>query len=432
MKKIICALLVAAAILTDVSALEPPSVDAKGAFLMELETQAVLFEQNADEKLYPASITKLMTALVVLEKANPEDIVTVKKEGLDGLPEMGSSVFLVPGEQMPLMDLLKYLLVSSGNDAANALAIHIGGTLSDFVAMMNSKAQSLGCTNTQFANAHGLHDEDHYTTARDLSLIAQAAIENKTIAEIVAMPQVKVAATNKHKAQTFTTTNHLISKIKDGNYYYPDAIGIKTGFTTPAGYCLTAAAVKGELTYLSVVLGAVKREDGKIGSFTESIKLLDYAEKNFSVQLVVQSSDPIAEVPVKLSSERDAVVAVPEGSISALLPNDFDRTKLVIDYDVVKSIDAPVTKGQALGNATFSYEGKEYGKLALVAAEDIGRSQVLYVVSRITGFFGSTAFKIIVGVLLSVVVLAGVALVAMRVTNQRRHRRRGGRGKYRR
>ncbi|ODU66378.1 MAG: hypothetical protein ABT00_22300 [Bordetella sp. SCN 68-11] len=196
--------------------------------------------------------------------------------------------------------------------------------------------------------------------------------------------------------------------------------------------CLTAAAVKGELTYLSVVLGAAKREDGKIGSFTESIKLLDYAEKNFSVQLVVQSSDPIAEVPVKLSSERDAVVAVPEGSISALLPNDFDRTKLVIDYDVVKSIDAPVTKGQALGNATFSYEGKEYGKLALVAAEDIGRSQVLYVVSRITGFFGSTAFKIIVGVLLAVIVLSGAALVTMRVTNQRRRRRRGGRGKYRR
>lgn len=432
MKRLICMLMIAAALLTGASAVEPPSIDAKGAVLLELKTGTTIFEQNADEKLFPASTTKLMTALVVLEKANPEDIVTVKKEALDGLPEMGSSVFLIPGEQMPLMDMLKYLLVSSGNDAANALAMHIAGTMDDFVAMMNSKAQSLGCTNTNFTNAHGLHNENHYTTARDLSLIATAAIENKTIAEIVAMPQVKVAATNKHNAQTFTTTNHLISKIKDGSYYYPDAIGIKTGFTTPAGYCLTAAAVKGELTYLSVVMGAAKREDGKIGSFTESIKLLDYAEKNFSVQLVVQSSDPIAEVPVKLSSERDAVVAVPEGSISALLPNDFDRTKLVINYEVAESVDAPVTKGQPLGNATFSYEGKEYGKLALVANEDIGRSQVLFIVSRITGFFGSTAFKIIVGVLLAVIVLAGAALVAMRVTNRRRRRNRRGGGKYRR
>lgn len=411
----------------------PPVINAKGAILYEVKTGEVLFEQNADQRLFPASTTKLMTAVVALEKGNPADMVTVSPQALQGLPERGSSVFLIAGEQMPFSDLIRYLLVASGNDAANALAEHVGGSVEGFVDMMNATAASLGCTGTHFANPHGLHEEDHYTTARDLLLIARHAMENPTIAEIVATPQIKLPPTNKHaKETTLTTTNHLITKIRQSAYYYEPAIGVKTGFTTPAGYCLIAAARNDDLTYLSVVLGASKAEDGTLGSFTESIKLLDYAKDNFSIQLLVQGSDPITEVPLRLATDRDTLVLTPEGSLSALLPADFDKSLVTVDFTVDEDICAPVTKGQPLGKATFSYNGKAYGTLNLVSSADVERSKTLYVVDRITSFFSSTAFRIAVGAVLALLVIFAVWLFVMRARSKRRRRRlrsssRGGR-----
>lgn len=431
LKKIACLTLVFAALLTPACAVEPPAVNARAAILYEVKSGEILFEQNADAQLFPASTTKLMTAIIALEQGNTDDVVTVSEQALAGLPERGSSVFLVAGEQMPFLDMLKYLLISSGNDAANALAEHVGGSVDSFVAMMNAKAAELGCTGTHFANPHGLHDDDHYTTARDMLLIARCAMDNPTIAEIVALPQTKIAPTNKHPNEsTLTTTNHLISKIKQAEYYYPSAIGVKTGFTTPAGYCLVAAAVNGDLTYISVVLGGEKAEDGALGSFTETIKLLDYAKDNFSLQLLTEASDPITEVSVRLAADRDTLVLTPEGSLSALLPADFDKSKVDIQFTVDEDIRAPIAKGQSLGKATFSYGGRDYGTLKLVASADVERSQTLYVVDRITSFFSSTAFRIAVGAVLALAALSVAGLFLLRARNKRRRRRQRGRGGY--
>lgn len=434
LKTLLCLILVAAALLTPACAAEPPVINAKAAILYEVKSGEVLFELNADTQLYPASTTKLMTALVALENGNLTDMVSVSSTAVDGLPERGSSVFLITGEEMVFSDLIKYLLVASGNDAANALAEHVAGSQDAFADMMNAKAQALGCTGTHFANPHGLHDDNHYTTARDMMLIAEAALQNPTIAEVVAMPQVTIAATNKHPNETtLTTTNHLISRIRQGDYYYPSAIGMKTGFTTPAGYCLVAAAQNDDLTYISVVMGAAQAEDGTLGNFTETIKLLDYAADNFSVQNLVQASDPITEVPIRLSSERDTIMLTPEGDLSALLPNDFDKSLVEIDIKVDEDIKAPVTKGQALGSATFTYNGRQYGTLDLVASDDVGRSQVLFVVDSITSFFGSTAFRIAVGAVMGLIAIFAAWLCIMRSRNRRRRRyQRQRNGRYRR
>jgi len=435
LKKIACLTLVLAALLVPACAAEPPVINAKAAILYEAKSGEILFEQNADAQLYPASTTKLMTAIVALEQGNPDDVVTVSEQAIAGLPERGSSVFLAAGEQMPFLDMLKYLLISSGNDAANALAEHVAGSTDAFVALMNAKAAELGCTGTHFANPHGLHDDDHYTTAHDMLLIARHALDNPTIAEIVALPQTKIAPTNKHPNEsTLTTTNHLISKIKQSEYYYPSAIGVKTGFTTPAGYCLVAAAVNGELTYISVVLGGAKAEDGSLGSFTETIKLLDYAKDNFSFQVLAEASDPITEVPVRLATDRDTLVLTPEGSLSALLPADFDKSAVKVQFTVDEDIRAPISKGQTLGKATFSYDGRDYGTLNLVASADVERSKTLYIVDRITSFFSSKAFRIVVGTVLALAVLSVAGLFMLRAHNKRRRRRQHSRsrGGYRR
>ena len=422
-KKIICILFAAVLLVTPALAAAAPEhpVAAKGAILYELNTDTVLLEQDADARLYPASTTKLMTALVAMEYGNPEDIITVPAEAVDGLFELGSASYLLAGEEISFMDLMEYMLIASGNDAANAMAIHISGSISAFADLMNNRAQELGCTNTHFVNPHGLHDEEHYTSARDLLRIAKAAMENPTIAEIVAKDEVVLPITNKHpQTTTKYTTNYLISRKSTRDYYYEGAIGIKTGTTTPAGLCLVGACVKGDYTYYTVVLGAEKGENGERNQFIETAKLFDYGAENFSQQVMLSSSEPIAEVPVRLSNEKDSVVVTPSENITAMLPNAFETSDLTMRYTVEESVAAPVQAGDVLGKLTVSYEGKTW-QLDLVASSDAARSTVLYILDRITGFFASTAFKIIVA---SIVALIVILVVYVILVNRRRAKRR--------
>ena len=422
-KKIICLLFAAVLLATPALAATAPEhpVAAKGAILYELNTDTVLLEQDADARLYPASTTKLMTALVAMEYGNPEDIITVPAAAVDGLFELGSASYLLAGEEISFMDLMEYMLIASGNDAANAMAIHISGSISAFAELMNNRAQELGCTNTHFVNPHGLHDEEHYTSARDLLRIAKAAMQNPTIAEIVGKDEVVLPITNKHpQTTTKYTTNYLISRKSTRDYYYEGAIGIKTGTTTPAGLCLVGACVKGDYTYYTVVLGAEKGENGERNQFIETAKLFDYGAENFSQQVMLSSSEPIAEVPVRLSNEKDSVVVTPSENITAMLPNAFETADLTMRYTVEESVAAPVQAGDVLGKLTVSYEGKTW-QLDLVASSDAARSTVLYILDRITGFFASTAFKIIVA---SIVALIVILVVYVILVNRRRAKRR--------
>ena len=425
-KKIICILFAAVLLVTPALAAAAPEhpVAAKGAILYELNTDTVLLEQDADARLYPASTTKLMTALVAMEYGNPEDIITVPAEAVDGLFELGSASYLLAGEEISFMDLMEYMLIASGNDAANAMAIHISGSISAFADLMNNRAQELGCTNTHFVNPHGLHDEEHYTSARDLLRIAKAAMQNPTIAEIVAKDEVVLPITNKHpQTTTKYTTNYLISRKSTREYYYEGAIGIKTGTTTPAGLCLVAACVKGDYTYYTVVLGAEKGENGERNQFIETAKLFDYGAENFSQQVMLSSSEPIAEVPVRLSNEKDSVVVTPSENITAMLPNAFETSDLTMKYTVEESVAAPVQAGDVLGKLTVSYEGKTW-QLDLVASSDAARSTVLYILDRITGFFASTAFKIIVAAIVALIVILVVYVILVNRRRAKRRRRR--------
>lgn len=423
-KKFVCALLAAALLVLPCLAADAPTVAAKAAILYEKSTGETLLEQNADEKLYPASTTKLLTAALALEYGNPNDVITVTKEATDQLYEQGSSVYLITGEQMPFMDMLRYLLIASGNDAANALAIHISGSLEAFVKLMNNKAQELGCTNTHFTNPNGLPDENHYTSARDLLKIALYAMENETLAGIVKEPSVTLPVTNKHaKTTTKYSTNYmLVGNKSNPSYNYEGCIGIKTGSTTAAGLCFISALQKDDLTFYTVVLGAAKGQDGSMGSFAETKKLFEYAKSNFSIQVMLRDTEPICEVPVRLAADKkESVMLTPEESLTALLPTDFKSADLQLDYAAVQSVDAPVKEGQALGTLTVSYQGKEYGTLKLVASSAVQRSETLYIIDRITSFLGGTAFKIILAAVVALILILGGYVVFV---NRRRSRRR--------
>lgn len=425
LKKIFCLLLTAVLCCTPALAAAAPEhqVAAKGAILYEAGTDTVLLEQDADARLYPASTTKLLTALVALEYGNPEDVVTVTGDAIDGLYEQGSASYLLRGEEIGFMDLMRYLLIGSGNDAANALAIHVAGSVAEFVELMNNTARELGCTNSHFVNPHGLHDEEHYTSARDLLTIARAAMANETIAELVRQEEVVLPITNKHdRTTTKYTTNYLISKKSTADYYYEGAIGIKTGFTTPAGMCLVAACEKGDYTYYSVVLGSEKT-DGVDGRFAETIKLFNWGAANWAQQVMLSSSEPITQAEVRLSADQDTVTLRPAESITAMLPTAFATSDLKLEYTVEEDITAPVAQGQVLGQLQVSYGDRQY-TLDLVAAESVERSTLLYVLDRVTAFFTGTTFKIIVAAVLALVV---IFIVYMILINRKRARRRKNR-----
>ena len=426
LKKIFCLVLAAVLCCTPVLAAPAPThtVNAKAAILYEVSTDTVLMEQDADMKLFPASTTKLMTALVALEYGNPDDTVTVTSEAVDGLYELGSASYLLNGEQIAFMDLMRYLLIGSGNDAANALAIHVSGSIEGFVDLMNNKAQELGMDNTNFVNPHGLHNEDHYTTARDLLTLTKEVMKNDIIAELVAEDELVLPVTNKHdRTTTKYTTNHLLTKKSTGEYYYEGAIGIKTGTTTPAGLCLVAGCVKGDYTYYSVVLGCEKVEGTSL-QFVETIKLFNWGAATWSQQVMLSSSQPIADVPVRLGDEKDTVVVRPSENITAMLPNTFETDDLELDYTLVEDVVAPVKAGDVLGELTVRYEDKEY-QLDLVAADDVERSTMLYVLDRITAFFTSTTFKIIVAAIVALIaILVAYAILINRKRATRRKNRR--------
>jgi D-alanyl-D-alanine carboxypeptidase len=360
-------------------------LDAKAAILVDAAFGDVLYAQNADERVYPASTTKIMTALLVIENiemggSSLTTVVTATESAIASIPPRSSHQSIRPGEQLTLEQLLYCLMVASANDASNVLAEAVGGSLEDFYALMNSKAQALGLSGTHYMNAHGLHHDEHYTTARDLAVLASYAMTKPLFRTIVAAPVYTVPATNVSAQRTLHTTNYLLSHRIIPGYLYSSATGIKTGTTDEAGYCLVSSAQKGERELIAVIMGTeLKRDAANLvidrPYLSDSSRLLEWGFAGYSRREILSTDDLIGELPVSLSSVADYVVAHPSGSLEATIPRDlaresFQRTVTWLD----EAVEAPVVKGQVLGTITVSYEDIEYGTLNLVALSDVEAS----------------------------------------------------------
>ena len=265
------------------------SVTAYAAYLMDMDTGVTLYQYKADEKNYPASTTKIMTAYLCLKYGDPKDMVTVQSSAFSDLSQAASKGNLVVGETMSVHRLLQSLLVVSASEAANVVAEYISGSREEFVKLMNEEAQELGCTGTHFANCHGLPNSEHYTTARDLAIIAQAAMEYEEFREIVGSAVTTLEATNVHGTQKITSTNGVLPGSSYPSYSYPYAIGIKTGHTSVAGYCLVSAADKDGRRLLCVVMGCGSRT----ASFSQTIRLFEWGYENYdALTYGVEVPDP--------------------------------------------------------------------------------------------------------------------------------------------
>ena len=418
-----------------VFAADPPQVKSAAVYLADQETGYVYYSQNAENKVYPASLTKIMTAMLVIEavqngEVTMDDMVTAQPGFNSDQDEAGSTASIVEGETMSLRDLLYCIMLSSANEACNIVAVHVSGSVSAFVERMNQRAAELGCTGTHFVNTHGLPDDNHYTTALDMYRIAHNAMQYEDFVTISDTARYTVQATNRSKVRDLTNTNGLISvdSVYQGVYYEP-AIGIKTGHTNAAGYCLVSSAQKNGINLLCVIMGGVLTEGANgsrdFSNFTDSIHLYNWVFDNYTRQDVITAGELITEIPVRLGSDADTVALRAQAAIPAVLPNDVDMSKLektVTIYDEQGGCQAPINEGQVLGSITLSMDGVVYGTANLVANRSVDLSYLQSMGATIKDTLKNTWVRAVVGVLLGILLVYVVLVVRYRMVYRRRQR----------
>ena len=417
---------------------EPPTEDAQGrpilgkgeaGILIDGKSGNVLYEVNSEKKMYPASTTKVMTALVALDavkagKVSLKQKVTVTAEMLEGLAWDGSNMALKEGEIISFQNLLYGLMIPSGNDAAMAIAYAVSGSRAGFVDAMNNKAKKLGLKNTHFKNHHGLHDEEHYTTAADMAVIARAAMKNETFRSIVEIAHVKIPPTNlTEEERYYINTNGLVSTMRYSQYYYPGATGIKTGYTDEAGNCLVASAEKNGIELITVLFHG----EGVENSHKDTARLLDYGFSAFELVTPVREDQIMGEVKVKWGRSKDSVTLSAVAPVSVLVPKGTKTEELEIKLNLPEFVKAPVEKGTLTGSVSVFLDDVEIGGGEIHTDLTVKRSFFWPAYAFLEWLWGFLLIRILCYLVLSVLGLF-VLLILLRIWQEidraRRHKKR--------
>ena len=411
------------------------------AVLLDANHGEILYDMRANEKAYPASITKLMTALLVLEAIEYGQLslstpVAAGETRMQDVTYSYVNAELKLGEVLTVEELLYLVILPSYADACNVLAVAVDGTIEDFVDHMNRKASELGCQNTHFTNPVGMHNENHYSTAYDLALILKACLEYDTYLEIAKVPKYTLHATDLSAPREMYNTNALVSTWRYSGYIYDKCIAGKTGNTDEAGRCLAAAAEDGDEVLISVILGSGPMEvpgdtELRQGQFRESKRLLEYGFNNFHRVTITKDSEPVDKVKVTMSRQADEVNVKAQGSITRTLPKSMDvddiETRVTLFEDTV---EAPVEAGQVMGTMTLYYGDEVYGTLDVVAITSVERSELLYKKQQFIEFFQNEGVRIILAV---VMFLAAIVILKLTVFRRKKRPKAGAaarRGNY--
>lgn len=378
----------------------------------------VLYEKNADQKMYPASTTKILTAIIALEKCSLDEKAVASYNAVMTLPPGYSNAAIQIGEELTIGQLLQLLLIKSANDAGNVIAEHISGSISGFAILMNEKAKELGCTKSNFTNPSGFHDENHYTTARDLSIIAKYCMKNNTFRTIVSSKYCKTDATNKYDERIYPTTNDLLitnNAQKADNYYYQYAIGIKTGYTTYAKNCLIAASNKDNFEVISVVLGAGQTLEGLSAKYKDTINLFNYAYDNYTIKKLRDSGAIGTQITVnKATKDTKQLNLLVKDNIISTLEKDLDENSFDPTININQNITAPIKAGDVLGTISYTVSGITYTS-DLVAEHDVEKSHILL-----------TIFQILIAIILIILISLLLFSDHLRFFNSKK----GGKIKY--
>lgn len=330
----------------------------------------ILYERDSNKILYPASLTKVLTAIVVMEHCNLEDTVTVNQTAIDGVEYGYITANLKAGETFTVEELLNILVVSSANDAALVLAEHVSGSAEDFCKLMNETAVKIGCKNSNFVNPNGVHNENHYSTAYDLALIGNYSLKFEKLKELFKKTYFKVPATDLYPKENriLSTTNELI--LSGSTNYYRYAQGLKTGFTTPAGFCLMGYASKDGLELITVLLNCSTSDN----RYLETKDLFDYGFNNFSLKKFATKGNSVETVSVKgATKDTEKLNLILDNDIAFTVKNDVDILNIKHEIKINDKIKAPIVKGTILGSVTYTLNGIQYSA-NLVAENDVKSS----------------------------------------------------------
>lgn len=407
------------------------TVSSEAAVLINLDKDIVVYEKNPTKKMYPASLTKIMTAIVVLD--NVSDLDNTEYEAplavFDDLyGKNPSSVGYERGEVITATDLMYSMLMASACESAGILAYNVGGgSIPNFVDMMNQKAAEIGCTGTHFVNPHGLYDDDQYTNAYDMSVIAKYAVDNyPKFVEIATTTEYTLSGTN-YKQDGWATIHHTNAMTLKGEFYYEPVRGLKTGTLDESGRCLASMATRDGNNYLLITLGAPMYDaDGNrtYDHYTDHENIYEWAFNTFSYEKILSVTDEVTEIPVKLGDGAEHVILVPSEDFYTLWPNTLDKSSLKKEIDTKKyldqdeSITAPVDKGRVLGKFTLSLSGETLCSVDLVAKNDVALSQLEYNIMKVKAFVGSFWFKAAVAA--AVLLTAAYITVYVLATKKRR------------
>lgn len=375
------------------------------ALLLCTDNDEVIFSKSPNMQTKPASLTKVITATVVLNECkNLDEVYTVPESCITELMGTGSSLSgLKAGEEMSIYNLLCCLLIQSANDAATTLATYVTGSdRQAFIDKMNALAEELGCTNSHFMNVHGLDDDDQYTTVTDMATFFRNAMKNPTFAEIAGKAKYTLPETNMHKEREIRTTNFTLnSGYKD--YYCEYEIAGKTGSTSGAGHCLVSAATNNGYNYIAVAMNAVKEDlDGDYvdenGAFVDVKAMYDWAFDNLRLVPIASSAKIVGEVPVKYGKSADYVTLCPSENSFGLMPKGVDEAGLLIEIDegsIPKVVKAPLKKGDVICKGKVYYANEVVAEVDLVASSEVRRSFASYFGTIAEDIVYSAQFKAI-------------------------------------
>ena len=394
-----------------------------GIYLEELNTGVVVYEKNADSQMYPASTTKVMTYIIVSENVADFDteMVEITEEALATLDPESSVMGLQDhiGESFSVKDLLYGLMLPSGNDAALVLATYVGGgSIDAFVEKMNAKASALGCTNTHFVNPHGLYDPEHVSTPREMAIITKHAMTVRDFMEIANTKQYTPTGFE----DPIVTTNYLIDRNGHyGDYYYPYAKGVKTGYTDEAGRCLISTAEYEDYRYLCVDFGAAYSFEEDVNyAMLDTRSLYEWALSSVTSQTVYSATDVLANISVEGTKDNTTLDLVPKADVKALLPLGYKPELITSQPEVPASVSAPVTQGTVIGTVKIYYNGEQVAVSELCASADIdGATPSEQVAKENT----ENTIKLVLIIVFAVATLIIVIIVILVVQKARRKKR---------
>ncbi len=349
--------------------------------LMDAKSGKILYAKNAYDKMYPASTTKLMTAILALENCQTTDVATVSHNAIFSIPVGYAHANLKEGEQLTVEQLLNVLLIPSANDAAIVLAEHISGSTDEFAKLMNEKAKELGCKNTNFVNPNGIHDKNHYSCAYDLALIGQYAMKFSDIMRIAMIRQYTLPTTNKYTKtdRIFNATNVLINNESMNKYYYPYATGLKTGYTGNSGYCIVATAKKDNMELIAVILKANSIAE----RFSDCKTLFDYGFEHYTYKTLQSSGNIVKTIEISNATKETKQLDVSvKDDITALLSSDMKLEDLEPTIELDSDLKAPIAENKVIGKISYSIDGEIYSS-DLVADTSVIPSSFEVIIFRI-------------------------------------------------